>query len=140
VFLQTEANTKQYTYTLKSGETVKLDFPLFVEGQAPKVTKEVFRGYLLYNSYCYRCHGQDATESQLAPDLRSSLANGMTAQQFLKVAMAGKDDKGMPSWAGFLSDEEIKPLYTYVEGRRLELVPVGRPPSNVECRTSPRVI
>jgi len=52
-----KAKTKEYTYTLKDGKTVKLDFPLFVEGSTEKVTKDVFRGYELFNSYCFRCHG-----------------------------------------------------------------------------------
>lgn len=125
-----KASTTEYTYTLGDGSSVTLDFPLFIEDQAPTVTRDVFRGYLLYNSYCFRCHGQDATQSQLAPDLRASLTQGMTAQQFLSVAMVGDEDQGMPGWAGFLSEEEVRQIHMYVEGRRLGLVPVGRPPSD----------
>jgi len=123
---------KKYSYTLQDGKTIALDFPLFVEGKEPKVTKDVFRGYELYNSYCYRCHGTDATESELAPSLRHALEIGMTPQQFLAVAMPGREDKGMPSWAGFLSEEEMTGIYRYVKGRSLGLVPVGRPPSESE--------
>ncbi len=126
------AESKSFSYTLKDGKTVKLDFPLFAAGKGQKVTKSVFRGYELYNSYCYRCHGTDAAGSQLAPDLRHSLSAGMTRQQFLSIAMAGKADKGMPSWAGFLSREDITSVYQYVKGRSLDLVPPGRPPSEVE--------
>jgi cytochrome c len=43
--------------------------------------------------------------------------------------MVGRDDKGMPTWAGFLSEEEMTSIYRYVKGRSLGLVPVGRPPS-----------
>ena len=123
------SETKLYSYPTKDGKPVKLDFPLFVEGASPKVTKAVFRGYELFNSYCYRCHGQDATGGQLAPDLRRSLNAGMTAQDFLSVAMAGRKDKGMPSWAGFLSETEVNRIYQYTKGRSLDLVPSGRPPS-----------
>jgi cytochrome c len=126
---QPKTGTKFYTYKLKSGATRRLDFPLYVEGKAPKVTKEVFRGYALYNSYCYRCHGTDATGGQLAPDLRASLVAGMKLQDFMSIAMAGKKEKGMPSWAGFLSEEDMMKIYRYVKGRSLDLVPSGRPPS-----------
>src|ERR1700691_4350005 len=85
---------KTYTYKLKNGSTRQLDFPLYAEGKAPKVTKEVFKGYALYNSYCYRCHGTDATGGELAPDLRTSLNRGMAQQAFISVAMAGKEAKG----------------------------------------------
>jgi hypothetical protein len=38
----------------------------------------------------------------------------------------------MPSWAGFLSEEEMTSIYRYVKGRSLGLVPVGRPPSETD--------
>jgi cytochrome c len=126
------ANLKTYTYTLQGGRKVALDFPLFVEGSDRKVTKDIFRGYALYNSYCYRCHGTDATESELGPNLRHTLETGMTLRQLLTVAMVGREDKGMPSWAGFLSEEEMTSIYRYVKGRSLGLVPVGRPPSETD--------
>jgi cytochrome c len=124
-----QGETKSYSYTMKDGATVSLDFPVFLEGQAPKVTKEVFHGYQLYNSYCYRCHGTDASGSQLAPDLRHSLAAGMKQQGFLSVAMAGKKEQGMPAWAGFLSEDDVVHIFRYVKGRSLDLVSSGRPPS-----------
>jgi cytochrome c len=125
-------NAKAYPYTLQGGKKITLDFPLFVEGSDRKVTKDVFRGYALFNSYCFRCHGTDATQSELGPNIRHSLEIGMTMRAFLGVAMAGRDDKGMPSWAGFLSEEEMTSIYRYVKGRSLGLVPVGRPPSDDE--------
>ncbi len=124
-----QGETKTYPYTLKDGTTFSLDFPLFLEGQGPKVTKEVFHGYQLYNSYCYRCHGTDASGSQLAPDLRHSLAGGMTQRDFLGVAMAGKKEQGMPAWAGFLTEDDVVHIFRYVKGRSLDLVSPGRPPS-----------
>jgi cytochrome c len=134
---QPKAASKVYAYPRADGTTVKLDFPLFVEGldhkvTDQKVTKDVFRGYEMYDSYCYRCHGQDATGSEIAPDLRHSLNVGMTEQQFLSIAMAGRAEKGMPSWAGFLSTKEVKQVYEYVKGRSLDLVPAGRPPSETD--------
>jgi cytochrome c len=108
------SNVKTYAYTLQGGK---------------KITLDVFRGYALYNSYCFRCHGTDATESELGPNIRHSLEIGMTTRQFLGVTMSGRDEKGMPSWAGFLSEEEMTSIYRYVKGRSLGLIPVGRPPS-----------
>ena len=95
----------------------------------PKVTKEVFHGYQLFNSYCYRCHGTDAAGSQLAPDLRHSLTAGMTQRDFLSIAMQGKKEQGMPAWAGFLSEDDVVHIFRYVKGRSLDLVSSGRPPS-----------
>ena len=125
----TERAQVAFPYTLKDGTTVNLDFPLYAEGAGPKVTKEVFHGYQLFNSYCYRCHGTDATGGQLAPDLRRSLSAGMKRQEFLSVVATGRTEKGMPGWAGFLSGDDVVHIYQYVKGRSLDLVPSGRPPS-----------
>lgn len=127
-----QPQSKLYTYKAKSGKAVQLDFPLFVEGKPGKVTKDVFKGYELFNSYCYRCHGTDATGSEIGPDLRHSLASGITQQQFIAIAMAGRKEKGMPAWAGFLSRQEVIQTYEYTKGRSLDLVPVGRPPSETQ--------
>jgi cytochrome c len=124
-----QGESKTYPYKLQDGTTVTLDFPLFLEGTGPKVTKEVFHGYQLYNSYCYRCHGTDATGGQLAPDLRHSVSVGMLRGDFLSVAMSGKQEKGMPGWAGFLTEEDVVGIFRYVKGRSLELISSGRPPS-----------
>jgi len=125
-----ESKPKQYTYVV-GGKTIAVDFQVFVDGSDKKVTKDVFHGYQLYNSYCFRCHGTDATESSLAPDLRRFTAD-MPRNAFVTVAIAGREDKGMPSWAGFLSQEEILQIYQYVKGRSLELIPGGRPPSEYD--------
>ena len=124
-----KAETKLYSYTLKDGTAIQLDFPLLIEGKGQKVTKDVFHGYQLYNSYCYRCHGTDATGGELAPDVRHSLAVGMKQKEFLSVAMEGRKEQGMPAWAGFLSEDDVAHIYKYVKGRSLDLVPSGRPPS-----------
>src|SRR5881394_2001255 len=84
-----DADGKQYTYNV-NGKKVTLDFPVFLEGDDKKVTKDVFHGYQLYNSYCYRCHGTDATESSLAPDLRRFTAI-LPQKNFQSVVMAGRE-------------------------------------------------
>jgi cytochrome c len=124
-----QAAPAEYSHKLPDGTTVKLDFQVYADGKGPKVSKEVFHGYQLFNSYCYRCHGTDASGGQLAPDLRHSLTAGMKRQAFLSIAAEGKADKGMPAWAGFLSGDDLAHIYQYVKGRSLDLVPSGRPPS-----------
>jgi cytochrome c len=119
------APARKYTYTA-DGKQVTTPFPVFKSG-TQKVTASLFRGYELYNSYCFRCHGEDATGSEYAPDLRRSLNNGMSEEQFLTISMEGRKAKGMPSWAGFFSPHDIHVIYEYVDARALGLVPVGTP-------------
>ncbi len=125
------ARAKTHSYKLADGKTVTLDFPMFMPGSNTKVTKDVFTGYEQYNSTCNRCHGDDAVGGAFAaPDLRHSMQAGLTWQQFLTAAMAGRVDKGMPSWAGFYTQQQIRDIYEYVKGRSLNLVPQGTPPSS----------
>jgi len=118
-----------HVYKTPDGKSVKTDFAVFTGADQKQVAATVFDGYEQYNSYCFRCHGGDATGGEYAPDLRKSLAGGMTFQQFLSTAMAGRQAKGMPSWAGFFEEKDIRAIYDYIKSRQLELVPVGRPPS-----------
>lgn len=120
--------TKVYKYKNSDGKLVEADFAVFQPG-TKFVTKKLFRGFELYNSYCFRCHGGDAVGGEYAPDLRHSLADGMTFQTFLSTAMVGRKSKGMPSWAGFFEEKDIRAIYEYVKARQLKLVGIGRPPS-----------
>src|SRR5690242_7851604 len=43
---------QSFTYALKDGSQATLDFPVFTDSSNRKVTKDVFHGYQLYNSYC----------------------------------------------------------------------------------------
>lgn len=116
---------KTYTYTVGS-KKVTVDFPIF-KGNSGKVTKSVFRGYELYNSYCFRCHGEDAIGGSYAPNLRRSLNDGMTESSFTSIAMTGRKAKGMPSWAGFFTPHQIHVIYEYVKARAVGAVHVGVP-------------
>ena len=121
---------KTYSYKSADGKPVTLDFQVFLPGQEEKVTNDVFTGYEQFNAYCNRCHGDDAVGgAYAAPDLRHSLEGGMTYQQFIDTAMAGRESKGMPSWAGFFTPEQIRDIYEYVKARSVGLVPEGRPAS-----------
>jgi cytochrome c len=119
-----------HTYKSPDGKSVTTDFQVYLGDKPPKVTDDVFKGYENYNSYCFRCHGGDAVGGDIAPDLRNSLAQGMTWNTFLTTAMAGRADKGMPAWAGFFQEQEVRQIYEYVKARQLDLVPPGRPPSS----------
>lgn len=125
-----QTSGKTYTYKTEDGKAVKLDFQVFLPGQDTKVTNDVFTGYEQFNAYCNRCHGDDAVGgAYAAPDLRHSLEGGMTYQQFIDTAMAGRESRGMPSWAGFFTPEQIRDIYDYVKARSVGLVPEGRPAS-----------
>ncbi|MDD2877422.1 MAG: c-type cytochrome [Acidiphilium sp.] len=116
---------KKFTYTVK-GKTVSTSFPIFQAG-TDKVTPDVFRGYELFNSYCFRCHGADADGGSYAPNLRNSLNNGMSESTFLSIAMTGVKSKGMPSWAGFFTPHQIRAIYEYTDARAVAVVGQGTP-------------
>ena len=120
---------RRYHYT-ENGKQVTIDFKVFEQAHGREVvTDEIFAGFEKYNSYCFRCHGFDAVGGEYAPDLRKSLADGMSRHDFFIVAMEGRESKGMPGWAGFFSAAELDQVYEYVKARSLELIGPGRPPS-----------
>lgn len=121
------SSAKTYTYTIK-GKKVSTSFPIFLKGSTTKVTPDVFRGYELFNSYCFRCHGEDADGGMYAPNLRAKINGGLTESEFLSIAMTGVKAKGMPSWAGFFTPHQIKVIYQYVAGRAVGAVGTGVPP------------
>lgn len=123
-----EAKAKTYTYTTVGGKKVTVDFPIFLSSKQKAVTPAVFRGFELFNSYCFRCHGPDAIGGEYAPDLRKMINQGLTRRQFITISMEGRKAKGMPSWAGFFTYNELQKIYEYVKGRATGLVGVGRPP------------
>jgi cytochrome c len=124
----TEATAPAHSYTTTvNGKPVATSFPIFQPG-TQKVTTSVFRGYELFDSYCFRCHGADAVGGEYAPNLRASLNNGMTEHQFLTIAMEGVKDKGMPAWAGFFSPEDINAIYQYTKARAIGALSTGTPP------------
>lgn len=125
----TAAAGSPHTYKNDEGKPVTADFQVYLDDKPPKVTDDVFHGYENYNSYCFRCHGGDAVGGDIAPDLRNSLAQGMTWNTFLSTAMAGRPDKGMPAWAGFFEEKDLRQIYEYIKARQLGLVQQGRPPS-----------
>ena len=121
--------TRQYSYNVK-GKKVVLGFPVFRSAKDHYVTHRLFRGYELYNSYCFRCHGPDAMGGEYAPDLRKAVSpneGGLDQQHFITIAMEGRKAKGMPSWAGFFKEKEIQDIYRYVKARSVGLVSTGRP-------------
>jgi len=129
---ETAASEETYRYKSADGQTVTTNFPVFRKDRENEkvVVDSIFNGWLQFNSTCFRCHGVDATGSSYAPDLRKSLRDGMTKEQFISFAMVGSKAKGMPAWAGFYDNKEMTQIYEYVKARSLELVQEGRPKSS----------
>lgn len=119
------SNGKTYTYTV-DGKKVTTKFPIFKAG-SKAVTPAVFTGFEQFNSYCFRCHGEDAVGGEYAPNLRRSLNDGMSKSKFVSITMTGRKAKGMPSWAGFFSPEQVDDIYQYVKARAVGAVGVGTP-------------
>ena len=121
-----------------------------------KVDPGTYAGWFTYNLTCQMCHGQDATGTDVAPDLRQSLKT-MTPEQFANKVLAryrifrspvapdaslhdsvlgevlqkrrgASGQVEMPVW---LADPGMKPhvldLYAYLKARSDGAVGAGRP-------------
>ena len=86
------------------------------------VTAAILRqGNMLYDKYCMRCHGPAVASPGPAPDLRFSSVS--VRRQFGQIVRDGAlSERGMPSFAGHLSDADLLNLQAYIVARaRLEM-------------------
>jgi mono/diheme cytochrome c family protein len=90
------------------------------------VYRDVYNGWKWWHVYCFRCHGQDAIGTTLAPDL-SDASRETSEKEFTRVVHDGSAFGGMPGWSKLLSDAQIAQLYVYVSARRDKVLPPGRP-------------
>jgi len=97
-------------------------------GGTTTASQPEYDGWKVFHSYCDRCHGQDATGSSFAPNLRQSVgANGMTESAFAAAVADGRPDKGMPAFKTMITDAQIGQLYAYVKTRSAGTLGPGRP-------------
>jgi cytochrome c len=91
-------------------------------------TKVEYEGWRQYMTNCARCHGDDAVGGIVAPDLRKAVASDSVNQTSFHATVAeGRPAKGMPSFKGSLSAEQIDAIYAYVRARASKELPTGRP-------------
>jgi mono/diheme cytochrome c family protein len=80
---------------------------------------------------CARCHGDDAQGTSFAPSLVLALrpdGHIPTRDDFLRVLINGRQDKGMPSAAKMgLDSVYFDGLYQYLKGRSDGRFHGGRP-------------
>jgi cytochrome c553 len=101
-------------------------------GKGFKVSKLEYEGWRQYSVHCARCHGQDVLPNPVAANLLISLGpeGPITSEQmFARTVRGGRPARGMPSFKGLLSPEQIKTIYAYVKGRAEKRIPPGRPAS-----------
>ena len=100
--------------------------------EAPRVTRVEYEGWRQYSVHCARCHGQDVLPNPVAADLLVSVApNGPvhSLERFRAVVTEGRHERGMPSFKGVLTPEQIQAIHAYVAGRAAKRIPPGRPTS-----------
>jgi mono/diheme cytochrome c family protein len=91
----------------------------------------VYRGWQQLMLQCARCHGDDAQGTSFAPSLVLALrpdGHIPTRDDFLRVLINGRQDKGMPSAAKLgLDSVYFDGLYQYLKGRSDGRFRGGRP-------------
>ena len=71
-------------------------------------------GRRLYKQACYKCHGPNGVSGGTIPDLRVYASKNNHYDMFA-VVQGGRLEKGMPSWAPYLTEDEIKAIVVYVK-------------------------
>ena len=75
------------------------------------------KGNSMFNNYCSHCHGPDAVTGEKRQNLRNlSKKYGERMNEiFATTLVTGRLSKGMPKWAGVISDEEIATIKAYLD-------------------------
>ncbi|MBI3325868.1 MAG: transporter substrate-binding domain-containing protein [Nitrospinae bacterium] len=69
-------------------------------------------GRSLYYQICAPCHGQSAEGGGPVPNLKEFQGG---EERFLKVALNGRPDGGMPAWKGKLSEDELRAILAFIQ-------------------------
>jgi mono/diheme cytochrome c family protein len=80
--------------------------------QATQATGPSQSSRSLYYQSCAPCHGQSAEGDGPVPDLRTFPG---PEEQFLKIALTGRSDRGMPAWKGKLAEDELRAVLAFIQ-------------------------
>jgi quinohemoprotein ethanol dehydrogenase len=114
--------------TFRLGGTEKLPAQEFVERQIAAIPAEldpalVKRGLAGYTRWCSVCHGAGAESGGVLPDLRKAVPEVLDVRSFASIVRDGAfQSRGMPSFAAFLSAEDVAAIRQYVLSRRAALL------------------
>ena len=75
------------------------------------------KGNEMFNNFCSHCHGPDAVTGEKRQNLRNLSKKYCERMDeiFATTLANGRLSKGMPKWAGVISDEEIAIIKAYVD-------------------------
>jgi polar amino acid transport system substrate-binding protein len=85
--------------------------------KAPPATPEMIAaGKEVFNGICAHCHGPDAVQGVKKIDLRRlTLRYGDGAHNmYWKTVHEGRPSKGMPTWKGVFTDEQLDQIYVFL--------------------------
>ena len=73
-------------------------------------------GKEVFNGICAHCHGPDAVQGVKKIDLRRlTLRYGDGAHNmYWKAVHEGRPSKGMPTWKGVFTDEQLEQIYAFL--------------------------
>ena len=86
------------------------------------------KGHDNHHADSFRCHDGGAVGSDIAPDLRNSLGQGVRWNTFPGTAKAERPDRAYQP--GRVDEKDLRQINAYVKARQLDLVPPCRPPSS----------
>jgi mono/diheme cytochrome c family protein len=108
------------------GSAPPADAPAASTAETKETYASVYNGWKWWHVYCYRCHGTNAANATLAPNLLEE-NHRLARSAFLRVVRTGRDKKGMPEFSNLLDAKQMNDLFVYVRARADKVLPAGRP-------------
>ncbi|MBL8270253.1 PQQ-dependent dehydrogenase, methanol/ethanol family [Steroidobacter sp.] len=111
-------NGRVLAFKIKGGAKLPAYTPVPLPPAMPTAEQwpqqRIDEGRGLYSNYCSRCHGASLLSSGILPDLRRSPMAGHP-ESFTKVVLEGAlEPRGMISFAGSLTAEQVESIRAYV--------------------------
>jgi quinohemoprotein ethanol dehydrogenase len=111
--------------TFSLGGSAKLDVPPFGPQGLPSPSTHahatpatVRQGQILFDRYCFYCHGVGAISSSSVPDLR--YVTSLSDQQFQSIVIGGaRRQAGMPSFQDALKPDQARAIEAYILNRAI---------------------
>jgi quinohemoprotein ethanol dehydrogenase len=117
-------NGRVVVFKLNGAATLPSEAPFAPPANPPQqvASAEDYKaGAQHYDEYCGRCHGFDAQSPNVVPDLRRSAMLTSKDAWHTVVIDGALSERGMASWAKFLSPDQVETIRAYVgeEARKL---------------------
>lgn len=109
-------------------EGAGLEMPVVETPPLDMSPERIAQGSMLFDLVCVQCHGVDAFGSPMAPALNNQqFLNDTSDGAIQQIITLGVPGTVMPSWAGYLTEDDIVSIVAYLRSLEATAPPIVNP-------------